>query len=47
LPVTVGDLFGLLARGMIKAFGDPCIVEAEIACQRRRRAAQIVWRERL
>src|SRR4029077_6769467 len=37
----------LLARGMIETLRDPCIVEAKIARQGRRRPAQIVRRERL
>jgi hypothetical protein len=46
LSVTLGhDLLQLLARGMIEAFRDPSIIEAEIASQCRRRPAQIVRRE--
>ena len=37
----------LLARGVIETLRDPRIVKAEIASQGRRRAAQIVRRERL
>jgi len=41
------DLLGLLARGVVEALRNPCVVEAEVAGQGRCRPAQVMGRERL